>query len=295
MSAAASSPLKKWNLVIDVERCTDCNNCFLADKDEFTGNDFPPYSVAQPWSGQRWMNILRKERGQYPLVKAAYLPTPCLHCDDAPCIKDSPDGTVYKREDGLVIIDPVRAKGHPEIVKTCPYEVIYWNEEAQVAQKCTGCAHLIDEGWTDTRCSQVCPTEALKLVLADDAQMAAMVAAEGLQVLRPELGAKPRVYYKNLHLWTKAFVAGSVVFGDTDECAEGATATVTAAGESMGLAVSSNYGDFYVDGLEPGREYTVNVKADGYGPFTKTIKLDQSLNLGTVVLQRAVIPHRGSG
>ena len=32
---------KKWNLVIDVARCMDCNDCFLADKDEFTGNDFP--------------------------------------------------------------------------------------------------------------------------------------------------------------------------------------------------------------------------------------------------------------
>ena len=83
---------KKWNLVIDVSRCMDCNDCFLADKDEFTGNDFPPYSVAQPWSGHRWMNIMRTERGQYPLVQVAYRPTPCLHCDDAPCIKDSPAG-----------------------------------------------------------------------------------------------------------------------------------------------------------------------------------------------------------
>ncbi len=98
-------------MVIDVDRCMDCNDCFLADKDEFTGNDFPPYSVAQPWSGHRWMNIMRTERGQYPLVQVAYRPTPCLHCDDAPCIKDSPAGTVYKRDDGLVIIDPVKAEG----------------------------------------------------------------------------------------------------------------------------------------------------------------------------------------
>ena len=40
-----SERAKKWNLVIDVDRCMDCNDCFLADKDEFTGNDFPPYSV----------------------------------------------------------------------------------------------------------------------------------------------------------------------------------------------------------------------------------------------------------
>ena len=287
MSTTAGGQAKKWHLVIDVDRCMDCNDCFLADKDEFTGNDFPPFSVGQPWSGHRWMNVMRKERGQYPLVQVAYLPTPCLHCDDAPCIKDSPPGTVYKREDGLVIIDPVKAKGHPEIVETCPYEVIYWNEEAQVAQKCTGCAHLMDEGWHETRCTQVCPTEALKLVLADDAQMAALVAAEGLEVLRPELGAKPRVYYKNLHLWTKALLAGSVVFGDTGECAEGAVATVTSGAQKVGEATADNYGDFYVDRLEPGADYTLTVVAGGYAPSSTAIKLDQSLNVGSVVLERA--------
>ena len=278
---------KKWNLVIDVSRCMDCNDCFLADKDEFTGNDFPPYSVAQPWSGHRWMNIMRAERGQYPLVQVAYRPTPCLHCDDAPCIKDSPAGTVYKREDGLVIIDPEKAKGHPEIVATCPYEVIYWNEEAQVAQKCTGCAHLLDEGRTETRCSQVCPADAIKLVLADDADMAAKAEAEGLELLRPELGAKPRVYYKDLHLFDKAFVAASVVFGDTDECAEGATITLRDAdGAVAGQATASNYGDFYVDKLVPGAAYAVTVEAAGYAPANRTVTVDKSLNLGTITLAK---------
>ena len=51
--------MKKWNLVIDLARCHDCNDCFLADKDEFVGNDFPPYSAAQPWHGHRWMNFER--------------------------------------------------------------------------------------------------------------------------------------------------------------------------------------------------------------------------------------------
>ena len=278
--------MKKWHLVIDVDKCMDCNNCFLADKDEFTDNDFPPLSVAQPWSGQRWINIMRKERGQYPLVQVAYLPVPCLHCDDAPCINDSPPGTVYKRDDGLVIIDPVKAKGHREIVQTCPYEVIYWNEEAQVPQKCTGCAHLMDEGWTETRCSQVCPTEAIRLLLADDAEMSALVASEGLEVLRPDLKDKPRVYYKNLHLWDKAFVAGTVVFADTDECGEGAVATVTVGGKKAGEATADNYGDFWVDKLEPGVDCTLTVEAAGYAPFTKEVKLEESLNIGTVALAK---------
>ncbi len=286
-----SAPVRKWHMVIDIARCHDCNDCFLADKDEFTGNDFPPYSIAQPWQGHRWMNIMRTERGQYPLVQVAYRPTPCLHCDDAPCIKDSPAGAVYKREDGLVIIDPEKAKGHPEIVQTCPFECIYWNADAQVAQKCSGCAHLLDEGWTDTRCSQVCPAEAIRLVLADDEEIAGIVKAEGLEVLRPEQGFRQRVYYKNLHLFDKAFIAGNVVFGDTDECAEGAAAVVTAGagagGAVAGEAVASNYGDFYVDRLEPGGEYTLTVSAPGYMSVTTTVELDASANIGTIVLTRA--------
>lgn len=279
--------MKKWNLVVDVALCHDCNDCFLADKDEFVENDFPPYSVAQPWSGQRWLNIERKERGQYPIVQVAYLPMPCMHCDDAPCIKHSPGGAVYKREDGLVIIDPAKAKGHPEIVDTCPYCAIYWNEEAQVAQKCTGCAHLIDEGWTETRCSQVCPTGALIFVLAGDAEMAKRAAAEGLEAYKPGLGTKPRVLYKNLYRWEKVFVSGSVVFQDTDECADGAKVTVSTGGAELSNGVVNNYGEFVVDRLEPGGEYEVVIEADGYAPYSGKAKLDKSLNLGLIFLEKA--------
>jgi Fe-S-cluster-containing dehydrogenase component len=279
--------MKKWNLIIDIARCHDCNDCFLADKDEFVDNEWLPTALSQPRHGMRWMNIERKERGQYPLVQVAYLPLPCQHCQEAPCLAASPAGTIYRREDGLVIIDPVKAKGHPEIVDACPYGAIYWNEEAGVAQKCTGCAHLLDEGWTETRCSQVCPTEAIKLLLADDAEMASKAQADGLQAYKAELGSKPRVYYKNLHLWTKAFLAASVVYKDTDECAEGVRATVTAAGKAAGEALANNYGDFVVDKLDPGQVYTLTLEAAGYQPLTRDVTLEASLNLGRLFLEKA--------
>jgi Fe-S-cluster-containing dehydrogenase component len=277
--------VKKWNLVVDIARCHDCNDCFLADKDEFVDNDFPPYSVAQPWHGHRWMNIKRKERGQYPIVQTAYLPMPCMHCDEAPCL--TADGAVYKREDGIVIIDPVKAAGRDEIVTSCPYGVIYWNEDKQLAQKCTGCAHLLDLGWKVTRCSQVCPTGAIELVMAEDDEMARRVADEELERYRDDLGTKPRVYYRNVHRWTKAFVALSVVFGDTDECAEGATVTVTLDGAKLGAAVADTFGDVLVDMLEQGREYNVTVSHDGYEPVTLAVMLDDNRNLGRVFLEKA--------
>jgi len=278
---------KAWHLVIDVARCSDCNNCFLADKDEFVGNDWPPYSVAQPWNGQRWIDIQRKERGHFPKVDVAHLPVPCMHCDDPPCAKGAPEGAVFKRADGIVLIDPVKAKGHRELVDACPYGAIYWNEEAQVAQKCTGCAHLLDEGWTQTRCSQVCPTEALKLVLADEAEMAQMIDSEGLEPYRPELGTKPRVYYKNLHRWTKAFVAGSVVFADSGECAKGARVVLSRDGQALEEVITNEYGDFKFDKLAPGVGYELRVEAEGYRPVTKAVEVaEDSTVLADLFLER---------
>ncbi len=277
--------MKTWHMVIDIERCHDCNDCFLADKDEFVENDFPPYSAAQPWHGHRWMNIERGERGQYPIVQTRYLPKPCQHCDAAPCLTE--DGAVYKRPDGLVIIDPVKAVGRREIVDSCPYGVIYWNEEKQLAQKCTGCAHLIDAGWTETRCSQVCPTGAIRVVLAEEQEMARLAEAEDLKVYLPELSSRPRVYYKNLYRWTHAFVAGNVAFKDSDECAEGATAVVEHEGQKLGEAVVNNYGDFLIDRLEPGRTYALTVSAPGYRPETREAAVgEDSLTLETVFLEK---------
>jgi len=277
--------MKSWHLIIDVARCHDCNDCFLADKDEFCGNDFPPYSAPQPWHGHRWMNIKRKERGQFPIVQTAYLPTPCMHCEKAPCL--TADGAVYRRDDGLVIIDPVKAKGRKEIVSSCPYSVIYWNEELELPQKCTGCAHLLDDGWTETRCSQVCPTEAIKLVRCEEAEFEALAAEQGLERYRDGLGTEPRVWYRNLFRWEKAFVAASVVRGDDDECAEGAVLSVIRGGAAAGEAAADLFGEVLVDRLEPGAEYEVTIALDGYAPASCTVTLDKSTNLGTITLTRA--------
>ncbi|HUW55194.1 MAG TPA: oxidoreductase, partial [Planctomycetota bacterium] len=78
--------MKTWHMVIDVARCHDCNDCFLADRDEFVDNDFPPTAVSQPAHGHRWLDIKRREGGQFPIVRVSYLPMPCMHCDEAPCL-----------------------------------------------------------------------------------------------------------------------------------------------------------------------------------------------------------------
>jgi len=278
--------MAKWNLIIDVAKCEECNNCFLSCKDEHVDNDFLPYTVSQPRHGQRWVDIQVKERGQFPVIDTANLPVSCMHCDNAPCIKNAKNGAVYKTGDGIVIIDPVKAKGQKDIVKSCPYGAIWWNDEKNVAQKCTWCAHLLAEGWQQTRCVQACPTGARRFVKVEDSQMAETVKQEQLEVLHPEYKTQPRVYYKNLYRFTKCFIGGNVAFqkaGITD-CAEGARVTLFKNSAKISEAVTDNYGDFKFDNLdENSGHYILEVIYQKYIKKTVDVDLTISKNIGTIL------------
>jgi len=188
--------MNKWNLIIDVAGCENCNNCVLATKDELVGNDFPGYSAPHPAQGRGVMHIERTVRGAAPLVDAAYVPKMCNHCDDAPCLKAGADGAVKKRDDGIVIIDPIRAQGRRDLVNACPYGAIAWNEQLQLPQSWFFDAHLLDTGAVAPRCVGLCPTQAMEAVKLSDEHMAQRAQAEGLRTLKPEIGTKPRVYFK---------------------------------------------------------------------------------------------------
>ncbi len=281
--------MKKWNMIVDVAKCHDCNNCFLACKDEHVGNEWQPFAAAQPWHGQRWINIMRKERGQYPQVDVAYRPTPCMHCDDAPCMKAAKGDAIYKRDNGIVIVDPEKAKEQNELVKSCPYGALWWNTDRAIPQKCTFCAHLLEDGWDKPRCVQACPTGALQMFLAEDAEMQEVCNTEKLETLQPELNTRPRVYYKNLYRYAKCFVAGNVVLQDKDECAEGAKISLT--GQSLGeprIATANNYGDFKIDNLEENSgAHELVIEYDGYLARTIELDLKTSVSVGILFLQPA--------
>jgi len=243
----------KWNLIVDVERCDNCRVCFLAVKDEYIGNDFPGCSAAQPAQGHNWLDIRRKERGAYPLVEARFLPVMCNHCDDAPCMKAARGDAVRKRPDGIVIIDPGKSKGQKQIVDACPYGAVCWNDDQQIPQAWPFDAHLLDAGWSRTRAEQACPAHAYRTIKVEDEEMQRIRAEQGLEVLRPELGTRPRIYYKNLHLVTKCFVGGTVVkqANSVEECAAGVEVLLKQAGREVGRATTDTFGEFKIDRLEP--------------------------------------------
>jgi Fe-S-cluster-containing dehydrogenase component len=281
--------MKKWNMIIDVAECTNCNLCTLATMDEYVGNEWPGYTKPMPKHGHNWINILQKERGQFtggsPMIDIAYVPTMCNHCDNAPCIAKS-GGAIRKRDDGIVLIDPEKAKGRRDLVEACPYGHIWWNEELQVPQAWPFDAHLIDAGWKQTRGHQSCPTGAMRAIALEDEEMARMAREQGLEVMRPELGAKPRVYYRSLWRYSKCFIGGSLSSeaNGVVDCVEGARVRLVKDGATIAETASDNYGDFKFDRLDEGSgRYTIEISTRGR---TRTVEaeLGASVNMGEIRL-----------
>ncbi|KKM12760.1 hypothetical protein SY88_02370 [Clostridiales bacterium PH28_bin88] len=274
-------------MIIDLEKCSGCYNCFLACRDEHCGNDFPPYSLAQPMEGHFWMRLLEFERGKYPKVKVDYLPLTCMHCGAPVCASVAESGAVYRREDGIVIIDPEKAKGQKQIAAACPYRVIYWNEEKNLPQKCTMCAHLLDQGWREPRCVEACPTGALVFGdLEDPASTAGQLACSGrCETYRPEFNLQGGVHYIGL---PKKFIAGTVLFDDTGECAENVSVTLEGQAGQIMHTITNNFGDFELDGLLDNVIYTITLYAPGYSEWTNKVRTQRDIYLGVIKLLPAL-------
>lgn len=264
--------------VIDVSKCNGCFSCQVACKDEFCGNNWMPYSMPQPDEGQFWFKLEEKIRGQVPQVKVAYVPRMCMHCDDAPCMKACPSQAIEKRPDGLVLINPAKCTGKQMCVPACPYDAIYFNKDLQLAQKCNGCAHLLDRGWPiqEPRCVNSCFPGMIKF--GEEEDLKDLIAQA--EPLPTNFGPTPqvRVYYLNL---PKRFIAGTVYDPGTKEVVAGAT--VTLSGDGSATATTDEFGDFWFEGLKIGK---FALKIDGAGK-TKTIdniSTAKDVGLGDIAL-----------
>jgi Fe-S-cluster-containing dehydrogenase component len=273
--------MARYAMLIDVNKCSGCYNCFLACKDEHSGKDSGA-AKPQPDTGHFWMNIIEKERGQYPKVEVATIPVPCMHCDDAACVAKAKNGAVYQRKDGIVIIDPEKSKNQKQLLDVCPYNAIFWNEQEQTPQKCTMCAHLLDQGWKEPRCVQACPTGALVFGDVEDtnSEIAKLIAQANVENLYPETDAKPAVKYIGL---PRKFVAGTVYFSDVDECAEH-VAVVIKTKDFHDRTLTNIFGDFEFEGLADNTEYEVSIKHDGYESVNCKVTTDRDVYMGGISL-----------
>lgn len=259
--------MNKWNMIVDVSLCTNCNNCVVATQDEYLNNDHPGYArKAAP--GIKTINIERHIRAADGMFDVSYVPTMCQHCDDAPCIQAAGDGSVYQRDDGIVMFDPDKTRGRRDLVDACPVGAVVWNEDENVPQNWNFDAHLLDAGWSAPRCVQACPTQALSAVKTSEEEMRTLTAEQNLQSLHPQKTGRPHVHYKNLQRAKTHFIGGTVTanVAGVIENIPGARVNLSQAGEGVASCETDCFGNFKFDNIDPGTEgYAVRATSETLG------------------------------
>lgn len=246
--------MKKYAMLIDVDKCTQCYNCVLACKDEHYGSDFPTITEGCRELDQHWIDLGIQERGERDKVTVSCWPELCLHCEEPGCAEGA--GAAYRRGDGIVILDPVKAKGKKELVDLCPEGAISWNDEKGAAQKCTMCAHLLDAGEAEPRCVEACPTSCMKFGDLNDPESEVSKIAASNPELQEQTGIV-RYYGRPTRV-----VTGSVYLSGT-EVAEGVNVRLLDGSKVIAESVTNGFGDFKFERVPEGRAVTVETGRAG--------------------------------
>jgi len=219
-AAAAEKPVNKeydiksnlWGYGIDISKCIGCGRCVDACKKE---NNVPK----EPFFFRTWVErygIL--ENGEVKvdspngglngftdtykdekLVKKYFVPKICNHCEQPPCVQVCPVGATYTTPDGVTLVDRKYCIGCRYCIQACPYGARYLHPKLHVADKCSLCYHRITKGLLPA-CVEVCPVKA-RIVgnLKDpDSEIKKFLNANDIQVLKPHLGTKPKIYYRGM-------------------------------------------------------------------------------------------------
>lgn len=175
-----------WKMALDVERCIGCHACSVACKVE---HNVP--------LGRFRTKVYYWENGKFPNVKRSFLPTLCMQCEDAPCLKACPTKAIDRLADGIVRIDPDKCDHDGACETACPYAAIGCDDN-DVADKCDFCSNRLSVGM-EPACVETCPAEVFHFGDANDAQSpyARFMARKGARaaVLKPEEKTRPSVAY----------------------------------------------------------------------------------------------------
>jgi len=222
-----------WGLAIDLDKCTGCQACVLACQAE----NNVPLSTEEIVNEQRaitWIRVQRYWEGEFPDVKARFIPVMCQHCGNAPCEPVCPMYATYHSVDGLNMQMYNRCVGTRYCANNCPYHARYFNywerewpetlkeqlnpdvsvRSKGIMEKCTLCVQRIrraqrqsvrdgkgrniPDGQFTTACAQACPSDALifGIVSNENSNIGKLSKdADHAYQLLADLGTAPGVFY----------------------------------------------------------------------------------------------------
>lgn len=221
---------RKWQMVVDVDRCTGCQACVIACQAE---NNIAINSESHfvQHRAFEWIRIERYWEGEFPNVKARFVPFLCQHCNNAPCEPVCPVFATYHNNEGLNVQVYNRCVGTRFCQNNCPYHARFFNfwepvwptsmqnylnpnvtvRSRGLMEKCTFCIQRIRRAELDARrqnrdvqdgdfqpaCAQACPTDALVFgdVKNPQSRIQTMLVNKRRFRLREELGTDPNVVY----------------------------------------------------------------------------------------------------
>ena len=142
-----------YGMLIDLKKCVGCHACAVACKE---AHGTPP--------GITRSHAKREFEGEYPDATMHIVPMLCMHCENPPCVEACPtEGATYKREDGIVVMDPHRCIGCRFCMAGCPFGARSFNfrdpqpyvkdvnpefpmRTRGVVEKCTFCTERLAQG-----------------------------------------------------------------------------------------------------------------------------------------------------
>lgn len=184
---------KRYAMLIDLRKCVGCQACTIACTIE---NQAP---IGQFRTTVKQYEVtLTDGSTKTENVKAFMLPRLCNHCEDAPCVKVCPVQATFQREDGIVMVDNERCVACAYCVQACPYDARFINEDTLTADKCTFCAHRLEDGLLPA-CVETCVGGARIIGdIKDPNSTISRLMTENqhdIKVLKPEEGTQPHVFY----------------------------------------------------------------------------------------------------